>query len=301
MKIRMLFCVGLILLLSTFSSTDALIHTGKNAMITATPTTVVTQVTSPPGTKQTEPINLPKSGIHPPIIDIGAAINNAIGTILAAILLGLAGWLTRRFWKPLIFRRQQSPLKSGRKRRDLARYLQQERANILEVLAPGSTDLQVKDIVGGRGLFIPPPWKNLHGTTPPTELVEYLIARISAGQRVLLLGEPGQGKTIVLKQVFTNLVDRFLKNPKGRVPMYVPLREFTYSSGDALDLLWAPLRNRFPLSFEDFAYLVRDNQVIFLFDGFDEIKGELTQRAVNEMPSRMLCKEECLKEGMVSG
>jgi len=88
-----------------------------------------------------------------------------------------------------------------------------------------------------------------------------------------------------LKQVFTIMVDRFLHHSRDLVPLYIPLREFTYSTGDALDLLWTHLRNGFPLPFEDFTRLVRDNQVAFLYDGFDEIKGELTQHSINDRAS----------------
>jgi hypothetical protein len=112
-----------------------------------------------------------------------------------------------------------------------------------------------------------------------------LTTTVLANQQVLLLGEPGQGKTIVLKQIFTIMVDRFLKNFKYPIPLYVPLREFTYPNADGFDLLWAYLRHGFPLPLEDFRYLVQNNQVVFLYDGFDEIKGELTQHSINDRAS----------------
>lgn len=288
MRLQILFCVLFAFLLHMYTnSSQGPIYTEKSAVATTVPTSVATQIVIPPQkpTRATEPTNTPNTSIFPSIIDTSSVLNNAIATIFTTILISLTGWLTHRFWISLILHRQLSPLQDRRKRRNLARYLQQERVKILEVLAPGSIDLQVKDIVGDRGLFIPPPWRNLYSTTSPKELVEYLTTTLLANQRVLLLGDAGQGKTIVLKQVFSIMVNHFLENSKHPFPLYIPLREFTYSTGDALDSLWAYLRHRFPLSFEDFTYLVQNNQVAFLYDGFDEIKGELTQHSINDRAS----------------
>jgi predicted NACHT family NTPase len=66
-----------------------------------------------------------------------------------------------------------------------------------------------------------------------------------------------------------------------------------------LDLLWEQVLEEFPLSYEDFAALLRSRQVIFLFDGFDEIRGEITQQLINEraackifsLPSLLSCRK----------
>lgn len=141
--------------------------------------------------------------------------------------------------------------------------------------------------------FIPPPWK-LSSGAPLTEhaasaagVVEYLIEAVCQGQRILLLGEAGQGKTTVLKRVFMLMVDRFLRGhgKSEPIPLYIALREIANFTGDALDTLWAAVKEDFLLSFEQFASLARKNRFVFLFDGFDEIRGELTQRTINERAS----------------
>lgn len=174
----------------------------------------------------------------------------------------------------------------------LAAYLQQQRTTLTEALAPG-THMRVRDMIDPARFFIPPPW-NLSSGAPLTDhaasagdVVEYLIEAVCQGQRVLLLGEPGQGKTTVLKRVFTLMVDRFLRGHRTSepIPLYIALREIANFSGDALDTLWAALKEDVPLSFEQFASLARQNRFVFLLDGFDEIRGALTQRAINERAS----------------
>jgi transcriptional regulator with XRE-family HTH domain len=169
-------------------------------------------------------------------------------------------------------------------RQALNEYIQRQRASMLNTLAPGSTNLWVRDIIGSDGLFIPPPWQMLQGTNASTDLIAFLIDTLMSNQRILLLGEAGQGKTTVLKQVFTLMVDRFLEDTDNvaPLPLYIPLREIASLAGNPIEILWAYVHDEFPLPFEDFSSLVRNNHIVFLFDGFDEIKGELTQPSINE-------------------
>ncbi|MDQ2904419.1 MAG: NACHT domain-containing protein [Chloroflexota bacterium] len=184
----------------------------------------------------------------------------------------------------------------------LCSYLQQQQIHILDAIAPGSTNLRVGDILSYTNLFIPPLWEVIHGTLPSeTSLINYLIDALIRDQRILLLGEAGQGKTTVLKQVFTLLTNQFLNTypPTSPFPLYMPLRDFSYTKGNAAELIWSHISEEFPLAFEDFVLLLRNNQILFLFDGFDEIKGELTQTAINERaagkifarPSLLSCRK----------
>lgn len=185
----------------------------------------------------------------------------------------------------------------------LAEYLLQQRKHLLNALAPGSTNLRVGDIVGHKGLFISLPWVEMEGIPALTNLEKYLIDTLTKGQRTMLLGNAGQGKTTILKQVFTLMVDRYIDRNEAYqdspLPLYIPLREFPFQMVNGLEALWSYLAEDFPLSFGDFAALVRKKQVVFLFDGFDEIKGELTQRFINHCaankiftyPSILTCRK----------
>ncbi len=181
----------------------------------------------------------------------------------------------------------------------LAQYVQQQRLRLFQAMAPGATALRVGEIIGHGNLFIPPPWKPLHGSTASQNLIDYLIEALLQNQRVLLLGDAGQGKTTTLKLVFTRLADCFLSDSSSPLPVYIPLREYASFSENALDILWEHVREEFPLSYEVFTSLVRNKRVVFLFDGFDEIPGEVTQRSINERgacnifryPSLLSCRK----------
>src|SRR5258708_4100771 len=285
MRIRTVLCIISILLIFILGRQNRNNPIETKNTITMANIFVTPSVTLSPPTPKV-PLNSKTTSKSSNLVDVGSVLNQVLAAIVAALLISLVGWLTRSVWKPLISEiwHQKSPLKKRKKLKALIVYLQQEKLNLLESIAPGSTNLRVKDIVEGGELFIAPPWKAVNDVSQYTKLMDYLIDRIDKNQRILLLGEAGQGKTIVLKQVFTIMVDRFLANPKKGVliPIYVPLREFSFSGYDAIEMLWTRLQNKFPLSFDDFNYLARNNHFTFLFDGFDEIRGELTQRSINE-------------------
>ncbi|MEO8972030.1 MAG: NACHT domain-containing protein [Ktedonobacteraceae bacterium] len=163
--------------------------------------------------------------------------------------------------------------------------MQQQRHRMGAALAPGATALHVSEIMEQRGLFIPPLWKLLHGSLPSEPLVEYLIRLLLQKRQVLLLGDAGQGKTTILKLIFARLADYYLQNPSAPLPMYIPLRECASFTENALNILWTYVGEDFPLSYQVFVSLVRSKQAIFFFDGFDEIRGEITQHAINERAS----------------
>lgn len=177
-------------------------------------------------------------------------------------------------------------------RQKLIAYLQKYKKQILGALTPGSTYLRMEDIIGVGGLFISPAWTLSHGDPSSINIIEYLMASLREGQKVLLLGEAGQGKTTILKYLFILLVEQFSTDftEEAMLPLYIPLRELMPPVGTATEMLWALVDNSssFPLSCEELASLLQKDQVICLFDGFDEIKGDLTQRSINERASSKL-------------
>jgi transcriptional regulator with XRE-family HTH domain len=181
----------------------------------------------------------------------------------------------------------------------LAHYIEQQRQRLMSALAPGTTTLRVGEIIGAENLFIPPTWRSLSSPTPLQPLTDYLVHALLQGHRLLLLGDAGQGKTTILKRIFILLTEHFPHNTPSPLPIYIPLREYTHVSGNALDILWEHVREDLPLPYEAFTSLIRNKQVVFLFDGFDEIPGPVTQHAINQraawnifrLPSLLSCRK----------
>lgn len=102
------------------------------------------------------------------------------------------------------------------------------------------------------------------------------------------------------------MTDNFLWNSINVMPIYIPLHEFSdpkNKNARTLLQLWEYLRtkpsNQFPLTYEQFTYLIEKNCVVFLFDGLDEKIMELSQQSINELmnneifyvPSILSCRK----------
>lgn len=173
----------------------------------------------------------------------------------------------------------------------LSAYLKKERSDVILSIAPGSTSILMGDILENDELFIHLPWGYYHGKIQSEELISYLTQVISQKKQILILGDAGQGKTIVMRRVFTQIADRFLQKSSDIIPIYISLRDitkFTDINDEPLLPLWKYLSNKqnpLPLSYFQFISLVRKNCIIFLFDGFDEINGVISQHSINERVS----------------
>lgn len=168
----------------------------------------------------------------------------------------------------------------------LVRYMQHQQMRLCDSLTSGSMHLRVGDVIGSNGLFVPPHWEGTIEANPSSDLCSKLMDLLCQRQSVLLLGEAGQGKTTLVKHLFVLLAERFTRDSAAPVPIYISLRELMLSFvGNPLDVLWEQVGIDFPLEYEDFISLARSRRILFLFDGFDEMRGEITQQSVNERAS----------------
>lgn len=192
----------------------------------------------------------------------------------------------KRPTKPTKWLRHKAP--------QIIQYLHKEIEELSRSIAPGSSRLRVKDLVSGDEVFIPPDWSFYIRANPATpaslesqELEAYLLERITAGERVLLLGDTGQGKSTLLKRIFYRLSQAFGGNPTTPIPLYIPCRDLDLDRAEERNLegLYQYLHsgiNPLPLTPDEFRQAVENKFFIFLFDGFDEIRGSINQEVINQ-------------------
>jgi hypothetical protein len=185
-----------------------------------------------------------------------------------------------------------------RHKKALSQYFDAELHELLGSSSPGSTQFKVRDLVEAEDLFIPPPWHSYPaaeveapGATPAPsagKLQEYLVGEMLQKERVLLLGDPGQGKSTLLKRVYYDLVRRFRDKSSEVAPLYVPCRDLSIDlqAGRGVDALYEYLHtgnNPLLLSLDEFRAAVKNKLFAFLFDGFDEIHGELNHSSITRL------------------
>lgn len=93
---------------------------------------------------------------------------------------------------------------------------------------------------------------------------------------LILLGEPGSGKTITLKQSTILLIDRELKRVFPRVPLFVRVGEFYVKQGQVgRENVLEYVKQATPtLTSEQIDELIQSERLIIFFDGMDEMSRD---------------------------
>jgi hypothetical protein len=104
-------------------------------------------------------------------------------------------------------------------------------------------------------------------------------ARGLAGDGLLVLGEPGAGKTTMLFELGAQLTNRALDNPEDPVPVYLPLSTWTRQRSPLTRWLVEQLDQLYQIPPRLGRRWVESGQLLFILDGLDELSGWATRRA----------------------
>jgi hypothetical protein len=88
---------------------------------------------------------------------------------------------------------------------------------------------------------------------------------------VVVLGEPGMGKSVALERLALKYAERYLRDPSGYAPVLIRLRQYSSQRRDLGYLFRVAARGGGP-SFDarDADEILRNDKLLLLFDGLDE-------------------------------
>lgn len=112
-----------------------------------------------------------------------------------------------------------------------------------------------------------------------------VLAQVPTG-RLVVLGEPGTGKTMLMVRLVLDLLAR--REPGGRVPALVSMASWNPAEADLREWLAARLALEHPAVADDppggslngIAMLLREGLILPLLDGLDEIPGQMQGLAI---------------------
>src|SRR5688572_7389708 len=94
------------------------------------------------------------------------------------------------------------------------------------------------------------------------------------GRALLILGEPGAGKTITLLELARELIGRFEKDPANSAPVVLNLSTWSARRGDLAAWIEAELKNRYFVPPRRSRAWLKASRLILLLDGLDEVPAE---------------------------
>ncbi|MFO0589063.1 MAG: hypothetical protein U0441_16045 [Polyangiaceae bacterium] len=98
---------------------------------------------------------------------------------------------------------------------------------------------------------------------------DYFRSRLQA---LLVLGEPGAGKTITLLELAEDLLDRAEEDPRQPMPVVLNLSSWAAQRQPIEEWAVEQLHAHYLIARSDGRAWIRDKQLAYLFDGLDEVK-----------------------------
>jgi DNA polymerase III delta prime subunit len=141
-------------------------------------------------------------------------------------------------------------------------------------------------------------------THPPTPLPpEMTIAEVfelpKVGQELLILGEPGSGKTTTLLELTQNLVEKALEDTNAPIPVLVNLSSWKDPQQKIFDWLLEELKSKYGLRQELGGQFLRQNQLLSCLDGLDEVASIRQEACVVKLNEWLVGNAEQRSMGVV--
>lgn len=118
-----------------------------------------------------------------------------------------------------------------------------------------------------------------NGQTINTEKITNLFP---IGNKIIVTGTGGVGKSILFKHLFLNTIDE-----TPFIPVLLELRSFNIMESKEISLYESIYKvlcdNGFELSRENFEYSMKEGAYIILFDGYDEVNRDKTEKITSEI------------------
>lgn len=154
-------------------------------------------------------------------------------------------------------------------------------------VGPTTAGTPVGKIVNRGSLLVRQRWHRLDDPSKSryTDAAVVAVEEVSAGGTVLIVGEPGIGKSLTISRLFEQIAAVYLNDPSHNpIPVFVHLGDVTITedASVAKQGILAAVTRHTHLGSDDVDRLVHTGRLITVLDGLDEasgIKGAATVRA----------------------
>lgn len=163
------------------------------------------------------------------------------------------------------------------------------------------SDIQLKReiLVKYDELYIEPNCKRF-SNTEINDLVKYLMDSFlqpdKSKEKYLLLGDRGNGKTIILRKVLSKMGTAFKEGSSNVIPLFIEFSEVDFKNESLSQNLYQTLNKRrgLKISYEEFKQLENEYRFVFLLAGLDELSANVDSDFVNRFSDSHLFNHACI-------
>lgn len=127
-----------------------------------------------------------------------------------------------------------------------------------------------------------------HSLPPGTKVLDK-FDEMGEGRTLLILGEPGSGKTTTLLELCRDLIDRAEQDVHQPIPVIFNLSAWTDTKQPLADWLVQELNTKYQVAREISEAWIREQQLLLLLDGLDEVS--LARRDICVQAINQFCRE----------
>jgi serine/threonine protein kinase len=127
------------------------------------------------------------------------------------------------------------------------------------------------------------PSQQTEHTLPPGTPLLAIFDQLGTGRTLLILGEPGAGKTTTLLQLTQDLIDRAEQDPEQLIPVVLNLSSWSGATPKIADWVVEELNKKYQVPRKIAHPWVEQQQILLLLDGLDEVRIEQREACVEAL------------------